>query len=422
MDRRLYCIFAALILLAAFVLRLGGAAVLERFTASHGEARFFFGDSDSYWQLGRALATGAPYEHDEERRWQVFRMPGYPLVLAPLFWVSDDPPVRAARFENVFLGTLTVLLTGWAALAIFRDRWVALWGMGFVAVLPELVVQSAVVLSEELSCVLNLALLLAAVALARNHFSARWGACVGFFWALGVYARPDALLLPPFVACVTFLFPDARRFVARYARRAGVSLIVAFAVFSALMTPWWIRNVRLTGRFVPTTLQVGASLYDGLSPTADGGSDMAFVDRFRDELDRAIDSEGNRNGEFYEARLDRTMKDAALRWAKENPGKAIRLAGVKFLRLWNVVPNEPAFSNPAAKWTIFLSFTPLLLAALWGVWKFRGVPLARLLWIPAAYITLLHMIFVASLRYRAPILPELTILAAAALFMPPHRR
>ena len=416
MDRRRFYVFAALILLVAFALRLGGAIGWERFTASRGEAPFFFGDSDSYWQLGRALAAGTPYEHDHVRHWKVFRMPGYPLVLAPLFLASDTPPVFAARLENVFLGSLTVLLTGAAALAVFRDRRAALWAMLFAAVLPELVFQSVCVLSEELCSALTLALIISVAALARSRFSPARAVWIGLFWALGVYARPDALYLLPFAACVYFLFPDARRFTARYARRAGISLLVALAVFSALMAPWWIRNARLTGRFVPTTLQIGASLYDGLSPTADGGSDMEFVDRFRDELDRTAAAEGD--GEFYEVRLDREMKAAALDWARSNPKEVLRLAGVKFLRLWNVFPNEPAFSNVPAKLTICITFAPLLVCALWGAWKFRALPLTRLLWIPAVYITLLHLIFVASLRYRSPILPELAILAAAAVFLP----
>src|ERR1700756_5182335 len=53
--------------------------------------RFGFGDSESYWALGRAIAEGRPYQYGDAR---VFRTPGYPLVLAPLFWIGgDEPPV-----------------------------------------------------------------------------------------------------------------------------------------------------------------------------------------------------------------------------------------------------------------------------------------------------------------------------------------
>ena len=412
MNRRRFACIAGLILILAFALRLGGAVGWQRFVDMRGSAPFFFGDSDSYWQLGRALAAGAPYEHDPVRHWKVFRMPGYPVLLAPLFLVWNEPPVLAARLENVLLGVLTVFLTGLLARALFRSRRVTLLAMLLAAALPELVFQPAGVLSEELFCAANLALTLMMIKWVQSRLSINWGAGIGLFWALTVYVRPDALLWPPFAALAVLLLRDSRAVAAARARSAACGVFAAVFVFAALMTPWWVRNARLTGHFVPATLQIGASLYDGLSPAADGGSEMSFVDEFRRR------AELNANGECDEFLLDRSMKKAALAWAKENPAGVLRLAGIKLIRLWNIFPNEPAFSGLPAKLVIVLTFFPLFLFALAGAFRFRRFPLTRLLWLPAVYLTLLHVIFVASLRYRAPILPHLAVLAAAALIKP----
>ncbi len=114
------------------------------------------------------------------------------------------------------------------------------------------------------------------------------------------------------------------------------------------MTPWWIRNAWVTGRFVPTTLQVGASLYDGLSPEATGASNMDFVERFEAE-ERPSDDEMP-----LEQRLDRRMREASLAWARENPGRVVQLAGIKFLRMWNLWPNEPQLAgNQIVFWGCF---------------------------------------------------------------------
>ena len=109
---------------------------------------FFFGDSDSYWKLGRALAFGRPYRFDEERRWAIFRTPGYPALLAPLFWTFvENPPVFAARFLGVCFGTANVGLVGFLAFVYFRRRSVAALSGVVAAFEPTLVFESVLVLS-----------------------------------------------------------------------------------------------------------------------------------------------------------------------------------------------------------------------------------------------------------------------------------
>src|SRR5688500_13613308 len=93
------------IIALAFTLRLAdGWWSQERLPAGK---QFDFGDSESYWSLARAIAQGKPYEYGPGSG-KIFRTPGYPLLLAPLFLVRDEPPVMWARIEGAVLGTLAV--------------------------------------------------------------------------------------------------------------------------------------------------------------------------------------------------------------------------------------------------------------------------------------------------------------------------
>lgn len=182
------------------------------------------------------------------------------------------------------------------------------------------------------------------------------------------------------------------------------------------MVPWWIRNAHVAGHFVPTTLQTGASLYDGWNPQATGASDMWYVPHFQ-EMEHRAEEEGKADIEnTFEYRLDRRMHEAAIAWARENPGKVLRLAAVKFVRIWNVWPNEPAFSTPIVRIVVAVTYVPLVLLGLAGaVWSApRGWPYA-LCWLPAIYLTLLHMVFVGSIRYREPAMIGLIVLAGGVV-------
>ena len=181
------------------------------------------------------------------------------------------------------------------------------------------------------------------------------------------------------------------------------------------MLPWWIRNACVTGHFVPTTLQVGASLYDGLNPDATGASNMDFVPRFVAQERQAAVPAGDASNDSFELRLDRRLRAEAIAWAKANPGRALQLAGVKFLRMWNIWPNEPRLTAWPIRLAVLFTYTPLLIFAIIGAWRTldRGWPYL-LCWLPAVYFTLLHTVFVSSIRYREPAMLALLALAAGA--------
>src|SRR5206468_6628175 len=128
----------------------------------------------------------------------------------------------------------------------------------------------------------------------------------------------------------------------------GKQAVVVSAILGGVcltMVSWWIRNYAIAGRLVPTTLQVGASLYDGLNPAATGASDMQFVGQFVAEQRVADGQPGASTEGLFEDRLDRRMRQAAIDWARQNPGRVLQLAVTKFARMWSVVPNASEFQS-----------------------------------------------------------------------------
>lgn len=423
-------------------------------------SRFFFGDSDSYWKLGQAIAFNRPYEFDEERHWQIFRTPGYPAILAPLFVLyGENLPTIAARLQGALFGTLNVALVGLLAwkLLIFPARpriWIVRLSSVFVAFDPTLILQSILILSEEsfltFALLQNLLILSLARKLGLLPFPSRDNAAfrkeavyldwqpprklswlnlfgtallLGLTTAMTIYIRPSWYYYLPFATVVIVAFRcftgnvhetedyhyTQYEIIFSWRKLIFTSITVIIFVFAAL-GPWIARNYELTRQSVPTSLQLGASLYDGLNPSATGASNMDFVDHFRQaEMANPSDS----LDVHFEVRLDNRMKRAAIDWVKSDPQKALKLAFIKIYRLWAPIPREKAFATPFLKLCLVASFVPIFLLGLaGGIKSFRKRGAAWTLLIPAFYITILHSIFVSSIRYRTPVLYGFSILAA----------
>ncbi len=104
----------------------------------------------------------------------------------------------------------------------------------------------------------------------------------------------------------------------------------------------------------------------------------------------------------------------------------LRLVWTKMRRTWSLVPNVSTYQSVGLK-LISLGWTLGVYAlALVGVWRLRQrVWVIVLLILPAAYITVLHSVFVGSVRYRLPAMPFLELLAAigiVGLVAAAHRR
>jgi hypothetical protein len=243
--------------------------------------------------------------------------------------------------------------------------------------------------------------------------------------AVAVLIRPSWLLFTPLLLAAVLLCSDQRKAFCRQ----GILIMLAFCL---TMSPWWVRNYRVVGHFVPTTLQVGASLYDGLHENATGGSDMSFVLGFYRAQNIEDAKLATPPTDAYEFRLNTRMRDAALDWARANPTQVLALAGTKFVRLWRPLASDKVGASVAMRWGMAAGYLGVVALALYGLVllikrrksnQIDGSPstqapvlVAVLLSIsPAIYFTALHMVFVSSIRYRQPAVLVLTLLAGLGL-------
>jgi 4-amino-4-deoxy-L-arabinose transferase-like glycosyltransferase len=414
-----------IILLLAFMLRLGAAAYWHR-QAVATDRLFRLGDSDSYWVLAGQIARGKPYQYGSENA-RVFRAPLLPLVLAPLTLIDDKPnAVWYARVFACMLGSVAVLQLMWLARRLSGD-WAAVFTGLLAACSPSAIGMSIIILSEMLLIPLMLMhlMLWQSAWRAANESSAN-GSSVGWF-AFGagivagaaVLARPSWLLFAPFLFAVAFLTGPNRRAHAQ---------IFAFTMLGLclIMTPWWIRNAQVTGKFVLSTLQVGPSLYDGLHPGATGASDegMAFSQTLVVEQIAEDQTAPQPLDSTLEYRVNRRAQRMAIAWARDNPKEVLRLALAKFCKTWSLWPDGGDMGSPAVRFAITVGTFAVLLLALYGTWGLASKSgwLIGVCWVPCLYFTLLHMVFVGSIRYREPAVFVLMPLAGCAIANIARRR
>jgi len=396
------------IISAALVLRVGAAFWLQHDLDFNKKRAFLImGDAEGYWDLGQRIADGQPYELYDR---YVLRMPGYPAFVAGAIQLSralgaPEKDHFVARLLMACVGTLACGLVAVLGRMLF-DGPTGTIAAAITAIAPPLVGFSVILLSETLFAVTLLASLLCMarlVSTAQDESRGRvaiWAAVTGATIGLAVYVRPSWLLAAPCFAVIIVAWFSRRRPFWECLTIAAI--LVAFAYGSLL--PWAYRNFAVTGHWVWTTLWVGASLYDGLNPQANGESNMEFF-----EQDRLMDR-------VSEYDVDRYYRQKAWDFVRDHPRHALRLTVDKVLRFWMPWPNAEQFSGLGLQIAVAAYFIPVVLFACLG-W-FCG---PRNFWVwtlilgPILYFSAIHAVFLGSLRYRLPAEYPLCIAAAVGI-------
>ena len=391
------------IVLAALAVRVIIAIGLQLYLDRVAHRQFLIeGDANGYWELAQKLARGEEFSIYAPPRY-VLRMPGFPALLAVFIRLFGDS-LFTARLGLACVATLVVWLVIRLGTTLY-DRRTGLIAGAFAALSPAMAGFGVDFLSETAFAACMVANLWAMAIYLRRARSeswsllrhAAWGLGIGILLALACYMRPSWLLAGP-------IFAGAIVLLRRPVVSSGVSGAMVLAGCFLALHPWAARNQRITGHYIPTTLWMGPSLYDGLNPKATGDSEMSFFDQ------------ENLMSRMTEYEVDRHYRDAAWKFARENPRRTLELAAAKFGRYWKPWPNAAQFERWPLRLAVAAWFVPVILLAGIGLWQIRRDYWGWLIAAgPIVYFCGLHLVFVSSLRYRLPAEYPLLILSAIGL-------
>jgi hypothetical protein len=395
------------VLAGALAVRIAAAVLVERWVEkTPGRLCLIEGDASGYWQLAQHLVSGEDFAIYEPPRY-VERMPGFPLLLAAGMKLFGERTL-CLRLMLALIGTGACGLVYCLGRELF-DPPIGLIACCLASISPMFVGFSVLFLSETFFALGLLASLLAVVKLARIETQPTSGittrrhaglaVITGLLAGAATLIRPTWILVAPAFAVVYLVAPGNRK-----ARLVPAALLLA--ALCVALAPWTIRNYRVTGQFVPTTLWVGPSLYDALSPQATGISDMRFIEAHGLYAVPGMSEYDN----------DRHYRSLAFDFAAAHPGRTAELAAIKQARFWNPLPNAEQFGHWAIRLGVGLFEAPVLLLAAVGLWWMRG-SLGK--WLAAAgpvlYFALIHTVFIGSLRYRLPAEYALLVLTAVGI-------
>lgn len=385
-----FCLCSCMFLLAA-VLRVGW--VTYRYAGDDQAAQLEYPDEEAYVHVARSLHDGSGLK--DEFGFRAAYMPGYPAFLA--VFQSRPRPLLWTRLAQALLAALIAPATMWLAYRLQVGPAGAVLAGLAAAVDPFLVFFSGLLLTEALFAVVLVAAwaAMAPMIQSERRISSVQPLLAGGLLLAGILFRPSAVILLP---AVLIALPALRR-ADRDSLKAA--LIIAAVVIAGLC-PWAMRNQRLIGSWTWLTIRGGISLYDGVRPAATGASDLAHT-RSMPEITG-----------FSEVEWDAYFKQQAWTAIRDEPGRVAGLALRKLARTWSPVPNVEQYRRGltaivGAVWTIVL----LLLAA-WGCIRRPEPRVLFFVLLPVLAFTLLHMIYVGSVRYRVPVMPLLMVLASFA--------
>ena len=269
------------------------------------------------------------------------------------------------------------------------------------------------------------------------------------FFTLSILCRPIGEIIYPIIIMffLVFIFKYKKKLIL-------INIFKYLMVYIIFMSPWWYHNYLKYGKFVRLNLGSSLTLYVGNNPLNKTGGGVIIDDddlrKFPERFTKTVkdyDFEEFRNKPGFELKVDyidpngdvtsykigyeknqvdppfgeilgkvsrikgdkyallreKQFKASAIKYIKENPLIFINNMFQKFKKFWSITPNSQEFRNNLFYFIISsLSIFLLYFFSIIGVLLNKNYKNKQLLpfFMFLIYVSFVHMISIASIRYR----------------------
>lgn len=453
-------------LLMLIVMVVGICQLLIFFTAYSGEpSKIFAPDSASYINTARAfLKTGRfAVSPDMPDLPQVIRTPGYPLLIASIFWGWGDENYLPLILTQILLSLGTIIITYQCVTLLFETRIALLAALLLTLDMPSLISAQQVLTETLFTFVLSLAVL-AILAVVKRPQKLLVLACLhGICLTCATLIRPIAYyLIFPIVIMVCLLL---KTYLVVSWKKTGLAILLLILPWLIGVGGWQLRNYAITGQPEFSYIQ-GANLLFARAAGVVAERDGITYEEARQLLgyEEYIGLHPEIVGWEMVTHIDQRWKEQGLSLISQYPvfflksqlrGIVKMLAGPGERTFINYIGGYQETSGPVGdifrlpagryfqKWVIerpgffgfaLLSVSYLLLiyvgisASFWHIIKRRDADWAihALLWLMIVYFIVTSAGPEAYSRFRIPIMPVLCFYAGHGLSrifakLTPHR-
>jgi len=375
---------------------------------------------DTYEQIAKNLAVGNGYRVYPDTARTLSREPGYPVLLAELFWMFGDD-LTTVQLANMFFTFATAGLIALLARRVSGSKVVILGAPLLFLFHPGTLIAES---RGGVEAPFTFFLVLFMLTVYRAIETRGWFDYLLSGAALGatVLTRSTPILFP--ILLLAYLAAiEPKRSWSRLCRNGVIMATAAVTILS----PWIIRNYSLVGKFVPTASVLGISAHAGLYNNThySGAESWAMVDRqgarerrrLAEDLGYPFKVEAlGYFQDFYssqdEVRFSDYLLNRVIGEYRRSPSLFVKCVGANLFNFWfrgktmestrlNLILEVPY---------LFLAMAGLVMAVRNGL--FNAVAPVLLL---IVYLVAVSVVVLAQARYSVPLIPFLSILVCIAV-------